>query len=69
MFETNSKFPKFFVYMMLLSAILALVGMFVNVKIVSAVYFIVIILNVVLLLMDKKYGPPLTNYKQTYAFL
>ena len=66
MFESNSKFPKFYVYMMLLSAILAFVGMFVSVKIVSAIYFIAIILSLVLYILDKKYGTLLTNYKLTY---
>ena len=67
MFETNSKFPKFFVLMMLLSAIIAFVGMFFSIKIVSAVYFIVIILSLVLYMLDRKYGPLLTNYKQTFS--
>ena len=66
MFESNSKFPKFYVYMMLLSAILAFVGMFFSVKIVSAIYFIAIILSLVLYILDKKYGTLLTNYKLTY---
>lgn len=67
MFESNSKFPKFYVYMMLLSAILAFVGMFFSVKIVSAIYFVVIILSLVLYILDKKYGTLLTNYKLTFA--
>ena len=67
MFESNSKFPKFYVYMMLLSAILAFAGMFFSVKIVSAIYFIAIILSLVLFILDKKYGTLLTNYKLTFA--
>jgi hypothetical protein len=51
---------------MLLSAILAFVGMFFSVKIVSAIYFIAIILSLVLYILDKKYGTLLTNYKLTY---
>ena len=66
MFETSSKFPKFFVYMMLLLASIAFLGMFFSIKIVAAVYFIAIVLCIVLNILDRKYGTILTNYKLTY---
>ena len=66
MFESSSKFPKFFVYMMLLLASIAFLGMFFSIKIVAAVYFIAIVLCIVLNILDRKYGTILTNYKLTY---
>ena len=69
MFESSSKFPKFFVYMMLLLASIGFFGMFFSIKIVSAVYFIAIVLCIVLNILDRKYGTVLTNYKLTYLLL
>ena len=66
MFESSSKFPKFFVYMMLLLASIGLLGMFFSIKIVTAVYFIAIVLCLVLNVLDRKYGTILTNYKLTF---
>lgn len=66
MFEKNSKFPKFFIYMQLALSLTVLVGMFFSVKLVGAAYFIAIILSAVFLMLDKKYGSALTSYKSTF---
>lgn len=66
MFESTSKFPKFFVYMMTLLACFMFVGMFLGVIFVGSTYFIAILVCAIILLLDKKYGSVLTNYKLTY---
>ncbi len=66
MFESNSKLPKIFVYMMSLLAILMLVGLFFGVGYVSMPYFVALIICVLLLILDKKSNSNLTNYKLTY---
>lgn len=66
MFETNSKFPKIFVYMMSLIAVIILCGMFFSLKIVGGAYFIALLILAVIFILDKKYGSILTNYKVTY---
>lgn len=66
MFESNSKFPKIFVYMMAVLAAIIFVGMFFGVVFVGIPYFIAMLICVIILLLDKKYGTILTNYKMTY---
>lgn len=66
MFESNSKFPRIFVYMMSLLAAFIFVGMFFGVLFVGSSYFIAMLICAIILLLDKKYGSILTNYKLTY---
>ena len=66
MFESNSKFPRIFVYMMSLLAAMIFVGMFFSIKFVAAVYFIALIISALILLLDKKYGTLLANYCMVY---
>lgn len=66
MFESNSKLPKIFVYMMSLLAIFMVVGVFFGVGYVRLSYFIALIICVTLLILDKKSNSNLTNYKLTY---
>lgn len=66
MFENNSKVPRFFVYMLLILALIMFVCMFFSVAAVSNIYFVSLIICVVLLIMDKHYGTLLTNYKLTF---
>ena len=66
MFESNSKFPKIFVYMMGLLAIFMFVGVFFGVGYVRIPYFVALIICAVLLILDKKSNSNLTNYKLTY---
>ena len=66
MFESNSKFPKFFIYMQLALSLIILIGMFFNVVFVGSAYFIALILSAVFLMLDKKYGSLITNYKLTF---
>lgn len=66
MFESTSKFPKIFVYMMALLACFMFVGMFFGVVFVGSSYLIAILICAIILVLDKKYGSILTNYKLTY---
>ncbi len=66
MFESNSKIPKFFICMQLAVAIILLITMFFSVKLVAAVYFIAILISAVFLVLDKRFGSILTNYKLTF---
>ena len=66
MFESNSKLPKIFVYMMTSLAVLMLIGLFFGVVYVSMPYFVALIICVILLVLDKKSNSNLTNYKLTY---
>lgn len=66
MFETTSKFPRIFVYMMTLLACFMFVGMFLGVLFVGSAYILAILICAIILLLDKKYGSVLTNYKLTY---
>lgn len=66
MFETNSKFPKIFVYMMSLIAVIMLAGIFFSLKIVGGAYFVALLVCAIIFILDKKYGTLLTNYKVTY---
>ena len=66
MFETNSKFPKIFVYMMSLIALIISCGVFFSPKIVGGAYFIALLICTIIFILDRKYGSILTNYKITY---
>ena len=66
MFESNSKFPKIFVYMMSLLAIFMFVGVFFGVGYVRIPYFVALIICAILLMLDKRSNSNLTNYKLTY---
>lgn len=66
MFESNSKFPRIFVYIMSFLAAVIFVGMFFDVKFVGAPYFIAMIICAVIFLLDRKFATLLTNYKLTY---
>ena len=66
MFETNSKFPKIFVYMMSLIAVIMLSGIFFSLKVVGGAYFVAMLVCAIIFILDKKYGTLLTNYKLTY---
>ena len=66
MFESNSKFPKIFVYMMSILALMMFIGMFFGVVFVGSSYFIALLICAILLILDRKYGSILTNYKLVY---
>lgn len=66
MFESNSKFPRFFVYMMSLLAGFIFIGMFFGVVFVASPYIIAMLICAIILLLDKRYGTILTNYKLAY---
>ena len=66
MFENNVKFPKFFICMQIALSLIILIGMFFSVKFVACVYFVALIISAVFVMLDKKYGSILTNYKLTF---
>ena len=66
MFDTTSKFPKIFVYMLASLAVIIFIGMFFSLKFVSAMYFLALLISAVVLILDRKYGTILTNYKLTF---
>lgn len=66
MFESTSKFPKFYLYMQLSIVITIFIGMFFSLTLVSVMFFVALLLSAVVLMLDKKYGTILTNYKLTY---
>ena len=66
MFERNSKFPRFFILMLIPIAILMLVGMFISVKIVANAYFVALLIAFVFLMLDRHHGENLTNYKLAF---
>ncbi len=66
MFDKNSKFPRFIILMLLPITMIMLVGMFFDVKIVASAYFIALLISVVFLLLDKKYGENVANYKLAF---
>ena len=65
MFETNSKLPKIFVYMMSVLATCMFIGLFFGIGYVRIPYFLAILVCVVMFILDKK-QMSLTNYKLTY---
>ena len=66
MFESNSKLPKIFVYMLSAIAIFMLIGIFFGGVYVGMSYFIAMIVCIIMLILDKKSDSNLTNYKLTY---
>ena len=66
MFESTSKFPKFYLYMLLCIAITIFISMFFSLTLVCVIYFVALLLSAVVLMLDKKYGTILTNYKLTF---
>lgn len=66
MFERNSKFPRFFILMLIPVAIVMLVGMFFTVKIVASAYFVALLIAFVFVMLDRHHGENLTNYKLAF---
>ena len=66
MFENNSKIPRYFVLMELVLALTILIGMFFSFILVAGAYFVALILFVVFLVLDKRYGSMISNYKQSF---
>ena len=66
MFEKNSKFPRFFILMLIPVAAVMLFGMFFSMKFVAYSYFVALLIALVFLMMDRHYGENLTNYKLAF---
>ncbi len=69
MLNNNSKYPKFFIYMLLSLAVMNFASAFINAYIVAATFFISIIVLVVFMMLDRKYGAEFSNYKVTFFLL
>lgn len=63
----KSKFSNFFVCLLIPMALIMFVGMFFSVKLVGNTYFVALILAVVFLLLNKKYGKFITNHKLAFV--
>ena len=66
MFEKNSKFPRFFILMLIPIAAVMLFGMFFSMKFVAYSYFVALLIAIVFLMIDRHYGENLTNYKLAF---
>lgn len=62
----KSKFSNFFVCLLIPMALIMFVGMFFSVKIVGNTYFVALILAIVFLILNKKYGKFITNHKLAF---
>ncbi len=62
----KTKFSNFFVCMLIPMALIMFVGMFFDVKIVGDAYFAALLLAVVFLILNKKYGKFIKNHKLAY---
>lgn len=69
MFEKNSKFPRFFIFMLIPIATLMFIGMFFSVRFVGNSYFIALIIVSVFLMIDRHYNENLTNYKLSFFII
>ena len=66
MFDKNSRFPRFIILMLLPITVIMLIGMFFDVKFVASAYFIALLVSVVFLMIDKRYGENVANYKLAF---
>lgn len=66
MSENNSKFPKFFIYMFSALLIVMLICTMFSASAVGTVYFVMLLLVIVFILLDKKYGFFITNYRPIF---
>ena len=69
MFENNTKFPKFFIYMYFSLIVLMFISMIFGATIVGIVYFCALLLTLVFLGMDRSSAEPLANYKALFILL
>ena len=69
MFDKNSRFPRFIILMLLPITVIMLIGMFFDVKFVASAYFIALLVSVVFLMLDRKYGENVANYKLAFFLL
>lgn len=66
MSEKSSRIPKFFVYLLLVPAVIMIVGIFFSPQIVGLAYFTALLISVAFLIIDKHIGTVLTNYRVTF---
>ena len=66
MFENNSKYPRFFVYILAVLSVIMFAGMFFSSKFVGSAYFITLLVCVVFAIIDKANKQNVSNYKLTF---
>ena len=66
MSENKSSFPKFFIYMFLALIIVIIICAFFSVTAVGNTYFVMLLVGVVFMLLDRHYGFFITNYKPIF---
>lgn len=66
MLEKNSKFPKYFQWVLLAISIMTFTFMFFSVKLVAGVYFVALIISAVYFIIDKKYGSSTKHYSKIF---
>lgn len=66
MFDRNSKFPRFIILMLLPITIIMFVGIFFDNRVVSCAYFVALLVSIVFLMLDRKYGENVANYKLSF---
>ncbi len=66
MAENSSKFPKFFIYMFSALICVMIICAFFSLTAVGSVYFVMMLLVVVFIILDKHYGFFITNYKPIF---
>ena len=69
MLQNNSKYPRIYIFILIALAILIFIAMFFSSTIVGVLYFVAMLVMVVILLMNKKYGVNLTNHKIVFFLL
>lgn len=69
MLKENSRYPKFFIYMLMALSAMNLISAFINIYVAAATFFISIIVLVVFMILDKRFGGEISNYKLTFFLL
>ena len=67
--KKEHKFPKIFIYLLIVPALVILIGIFFNIQVVGVAYFVALIISFVFMVIDKHYGQVLTNYKIAFSFI
>lgn len=69
MANKEHKFPRFFIYLLIMPALVMFIGLFFDMNIVGVAYFVALIISFVFMIIDKHYSETLTNYKIAFSFL
>ncbi len=66
MFEQNSKFPRFFIFILLALAIIIFIDSFISLNFTGCTFLFALIVSAVVFMMDKHFKFHLTNYKALF---